>query len=225
MLSVVTWRWGALFEPHYVNRLRSMLQRNLRVPHQLWCIGPDTAGIDGAVRCIPGPQEFDPFRCRRRLWQFAKERRALFGTRILVIDLDVVIIDDVTPLIDRSEPVVCWRVGYAGVYSGSFILCDTGALDGAWLAYQQATIAPREVRWSDQAMLNAWLRTQPPIAEWTERDGLVTWFGNGYEHKAHHGMSAATPEPPAGTRIVVMGSADKAVLDEQRYTWVKKHWR
>lgn len=129
MLTVVTWLWGNRFGPVYVNRMRSMLARNLALPHRLLCITDDRDGIDPRVECLPLPTEFaGAFRCRRRMWQFSRDRVAEFGRRFLAIDLDLVITDNITPLVDRPEPIVMLRIGYANTLSGSFILSDTGAL-------------------------------------------------------------------------------------------------
>lgn len=233
MLSIVTWLWrpqsGPALGPRYVNNLRSMLARNLRIPHTLHCVTDTPAGIDPGVVIVAPPQEYaDTPRCRRRMWQWAKERRELWGPRMLAIDLDVVITDDITPLVDRPEPIVMWKVGYAGVYSGSLILADTGALDGAWqafacnpLGYPKAT---GEANGSDQAMLNHWLKGRR-VAEWTERDGICTWFGNGYSDREHHGIGPGNPQPPKGTRLVVFGRHDVGVMESGAYPWVREAWR
>lgn len=206
-----------------------MFERHLHLRHTFSCITRNAEGIDDRVRIVtpPSPLQGD-IRCRRRMWQFAAERAADLGPRILVVDLDIVIVDDVTPLVDRPEPIVGWRVGYAGVYSGSFLLFDAGALDGAWRAYKADPVgypvSTGEMYGSDQAMLNHWLKGRR-IAQWTESDGLITWFGKGYERLQHHGMGPSRPNPPPGTRVVVMGSADKIVIDEGRYEFVRTHWR
>lgn len=230
-LTVLCWRWGWLFGPEYVNRTRAMLARHLRIPHWLWCMTDDTRGIDSAVRCLPLPTEFaNTPRCRRRMWQYSRERRELLGRRVLSIDLDMVIMDNITPLVDRPDPVVMWRVDYADVYSGSFVMFDAGALHGAYEAYARdpegypQRAQPRGVG-SDQAMLNLWLReSRTSVAQWTERDGFCNWFGNGYGHVAHYGIGPKNPNPPKGTRIVNFGSADKAIMDEGRYPFVRQHW-
>lgn len=229
MLTVVTWLWGEKFTPLYVNRLYSMLDRHLHIDFQVVCITDQWKGIRREVDIVDPPwlYEHTP-RCRRRMWQWSRERVAEFGPRMLAIDLDVVITDDITPLVDRSAPVVCWRVGYANVYSGSFLLADTGALDGAWQAFnadpEGYPKATGERNASDQAMLNLWLRGKE-VAEWTERDGLVTWFGDGYESRERFGMGPTRNTLPPGTRVVVLGSADKHVMDEGRYAFVREHWR
>lgn len=206
-----------------------MLARHLHLPHELVVVTDNAVGLDREIRIVAPPRELaNTPRCRRRMWEFAKERLEEFGPRMLCIDLDVVIVDDITPIVDRPEPIVGWRVGYADVYCGSFMLLDTGALDGAWQAYRRDPVgypaATGERNASDQAMVNYFLRGRR-IAEWTERDGFVSWFGAGYERLEHHGMGPRRTNLPPGARIVVLGSADKAVMDEGRYPFAVEHWR
>lgn len=209
--------------------MHSMLKRNLQLRHRTYCITDDATGIHRDVICLPMPKEFaNTPRCRRRMKQFDATFAGILGRRILSIDLDVVLTGDITSLLDRAEPIVLWKVGYANVYSGSFVLYDSGALDGLYRAYRDDPEGyPRKAQpkgvGSDQAMLNLYLagRTVP---HWTERDGFRTWFGNGYDKLAHHGMGASRPELTEGARVVVLGSADKRVMDEGRYPWVQEHW-
>jgi hypothetical protein len=230
MLTIVTWKWGRLFEPVYVRRLQAMLARHVHLAHELVCVCDDPTGLDG-IRTVPMPTTYARTpRCRRRMQQFSRAFAADLGaTRLLAIDLDVVIVDDLTPVLERPEPIVGWLVGHAGVYSGSFLLFDAGALHGAWEAFARdpegypRRIQPRGVP-SDQAMLNAWLQTQPPIGEWTEADGFVTYYGEGYERLEHLGVGPGHPALPPGARIVVLGSADKPVMDAEAYPWIREHW-
>lgn len=231
VLGVVTWLWGDRFDYVYVNRLASMLRRHLHLPHKLHCVTDTPAGIDPDITIVQPPARYaDTPRCRRRMWQWSRERFADFGPRMLAIDLDVVLVDDITPIVDRPESIVCWRVGYANVLSGSFLLADTGALDGAWRAYEGNPDGfPKETgerNASDQAMLNHYIKSRRVrVAEWTERDGFVTWFGKGYENRERHGMGPTRNGLLPGARIVVLGSSDKHVLDEGRYSFVRTHWQ
>lgn len=231
MISCLCWKWGRLFGPEYVNRLRNMLARNLRLPHRLFCVTDDPHGIDPEVRIVMMPRKYeDTPRCRRRMQQYSADFDGLFGDRLLSIDLDTVIVDDITPIVDRPEPVVCWRIGYADVYAGGFLLWNAGALDGAWQAFRSdpegypRRAQPRGVG-SDMAMLNHWLATQPPVAEWTEADGFVSYFGTGYERHEHRGVGPNRPDLPPGARIVMLGSEDKTAMDEGRHAFVAEHWR
>lgn len=230
-LTVACWKWGSVFSALYVNRLRVALERHLHLDHELVCVTDDPTGIDPRVRIVALPDTFAHTpRCRRRMQVFSREFAQQLGARILTIDLDVVLVDDITPIVDRTEPMVFWRVGHAQVFSGSFHMMDAGYLDKLWLTFAAdpegfPARIQRNGRASDQAMLNFYLSAHHIRAPfWTERDGFVTYYGEGYERHAHLGVSPAHPALPACARIVVLGSADKAVMDEGRYDWIREHW-
>jgi hypothetical protein len=228
VLAVVTWKWGKLFSHEFVNRMRNMLERHLHVPHRMLCLTDDRHGIDHRVECLPLPIEFaGSFRCRRRMWQYSEARRSTFGPRFLSLDLDNILTDDITPLVERPEPLVMFRVGYANTLSGSFVLCDTGYLHGAYEAYAKDPVNyPRKTglqNASDQAMLNMYLRGRR-VAQWKERDGFCVFFGKGYERLEYHGVGPNRPNLPQGTRVVVLGSDDLWALEDPRFAW-REHWR
>lgn len=230
MLTICCWKWGNRFEAKHVNVLRSMLARHVHVDHELVCVTDDPRGLDGDIRTAPITEFLDTPRCRRRMAMFNGDFAEVVGPRFLSIDLDVVIVDDITPLVTRTAPLVGWRVRHAQVYSGSFFLMDTGALHGLYRMFAADPVGfPKKVQAngtpSDQAMLNWYLKHihRWPIAEWTEQDGLVTYFGDGYERHEHLGVGPTHRQLPAGARIVVLGSADLAVLSDPRFDWVQ-HW-
>lgn len=229
-LSIVTWKWGDRFQARHVNTLRSMLSRQ-PFDHRLICVTDDPAGLDGDIVTAPIEQFTNTPRCRRRMAQYSQDFAAIAGPRFLSLDLDVVLVGNVAPLVLREAPLVCWRVGYAQVYSGSFVLMNTGLLHGLYAAFAaEPDTFPRRVQPvgvpSDQAMLNWYLaRHSHAVEELTEADGLVTYFGDGYASREHYGVGPSQPNVPAGARIVVLGSADLAVLDEGRFDWVKEFYR
>lgn len=234
MLTVLTWKWGDKFEARHVNVLRSMLARRLAIPHRLVCVTDDGAGLDAAIERIPIPaRHSDSPRCRRRMRQFDRAWASAIGDRILAIDLDVVLTGDITPLVDRPEPLVCWRVGYAGVFSGSVILMNAGILDPLWQAFDADPAGYARRAWpggvgSDQAMLNFYLSQKTTTirpAVWTEADGFVTFFGDGYARLEGRGVGPGRPRLKPGARIVVLGSADLYVLEQgDHYPWIHE-WR
>jgi hypothetical protein len=211
-----------------------MLARRLALEHRVVCVTDDAAGIDSDVETIPLPgRHSDSPRCRRRMRAFDATWARGIGERILALDLDVVITDDLTPVVDRPDPLVCWRVGYAGVFSGSVILMNAGVLDPLWRAFDKdpagyaRRASPRGVG-SDQAMLNFYLgqsttKLRPGV--WTEADGFVTFFGAGYERLERRGVGPGNPKLPPGARIVVLGSDDLYVLEQgEHYPWISE-WR
>jgi len=229
-ISFCCWKWGGLFSAVHVNVLREALRRHVHVDHELVCVTDTPSDICDDVRVLPMPARFSQTpRCRRRMQGYSREFSEAIGRRICHIDLDVVVSGDLTPFVTRPEPIVGYRVGHAGVISGSVLLADAGALDGAWQNFAAdpdgypASLPER--RASDQAMINDWLKTQPPIPYWTEADGIVSYYGAGYERLEHWGVGPNRPNLPANTRLVILGSADLEVLDSDRFEWVRDHWQ
>lgn len=235
MLSVLCWKWKPTygvspFSSLHVNALRAALAKQLRMDHRLFCVTDDPKGLDGDVQVVPLPELYaNTQRCRRRMRQYDREFASQFGPRLLSMDLDTVIVDDITAMMSRPEPVVCCRIEYADVYSGSLILMDTGALHGLWARYHADPQGYPRLAWprgigSDQAMLNYYLADQPPVAFWGAADGIVTYFGQGYEAFEHWGVGPTRKALPAGAKMVILGSDDMRVLRDPSYPWVRDHF-
>ena len=152
-----------------------------------------------------------------------------FGPRFLHIDLDTVITADITPIVQRTEPLVCWRAHYADVFSPAFMLMDTGYLHPLWEAFRadpEGYPASTGIQNpSDLAMLNHYLKTSGASpAFWDERHGFVAYFGKGYEREQHLGIGLTSKVLPRGTKVVVLGGADKYILDQGLTPWARACW-
>jgi hypothetical protein len=235
VIDVLTWRWGDKFGPEYVNRLASMLSRHLHVPHRLHCFTDDASGVIPSVACHPAPDPYPAHMvagkgrasrsCFRRIRMYDRDMADLVGPRILHLDLDVVIVGDVTPLFDRPEPLVVYdmenRKGRVS-YNPSVLLMDAGVLHhmreefdrdpaGVW---QRA----KSEGWtmSDMAVLGLYAsRVRPPT--WGRADGVLAYYRD-VRHAPH--------ELPEGARMVLFYGDDNP--GDQRVAakpWVAEHWR
>lgn len=241
MITVVVWKWGDLFGFEYVNTMASMLRRHLHLPYVFKCVTDDPTGITEAD-IIPLPHELSKTpRCIRRLRQYdPRWARKNLGERFLSLDLDMVLVDDITPIVQHPEPLVLWRVidSVQQVYCGSFVLMNYSAIPGLWwnfaadpfgygLESQKMVYYKHQQGWpngrlgrpwadaSDQVILNHYLRThRVDVKTLTESDGFLSFHGN----------RPITILPP-GTRIVVLGHDDKEFMDKKKRPWVEEHWR
>jgi hypothetical protein len=92
-INVVCLKWGNKYDATYVNRLYSMVKRNLTIPFDFYCITEDDTGIDKNIKIKPIPNlalEGWWF----KLTFFQKDAYNLKG-RILFLDLDVVIVNNI----------------------------------------------------------------------------------------------------------------------------------
>jgi hypothetical protein len=236
MLSIVTFKWTPY--PHYrsrydaetVNTLFRMVDRHYPLPHRNICVTDDAKGIDPHIDIVPvwndhghivnpsGPHNPS---CYRRLKMFAPDAGKTFGERIVVMDLDVVIVRDVTPLFTRTEDFIIW--GYSDYpktqfYNGSLWMLKTGSRPKVWTEFH-----PREspikayrkgCKGSDQGWLSYIIPNEP---RWGTADGV-------YSSRVHIAPNNWTL--PDDARIVVFhGKVDPWSFAAQQIPWVREHYR
>jgi hypothetical protein len=164
-----------------------MVARHYRDPHRFICITDDALGLHPLVEVAPLPYVFagisNPLgaeypSCYRRLAAFRDDFRSIAGSRFVSVDLDVVIVREVTELWNRKEDVVFWESPLRPPdYNGSMFLATAGArrmlyddFDPFW--------SPRKTRdarklGSDQGWFSYRL---PGEAVWTTRKhGIYAW--------------------------------------------------
>jgi len=236
MLTFVCMKWArsnqgyilpgdVQYTAQHVNVLRNMLERHCHIPHRLVCVTDDGTDIDPRIEVIP---LWDYYRslggCYNRLWLFSEDARTLFGDRLCSIDLDCVIVNDITPLVDRPEEFV--MAGYSQVpnhakigkivdqyYNGSLYLMSTGSRRQVWDRFDPDT-SPQFVKshptlvGSDQAWIQLVLGTGE--ARWTKADGL-------YQYRDVTG-----PLDLEQHRIIFFSGRYDPSTHPKR--WVRDHW-
>lgn len=239
MLAIVTWKWRnsggwKQYTAEYVNVMRAMLERHLPAPHRLICFTDDAHGIDRRVEVLPlarwaAPVPTDqvmPLRnCFRKLGLFRPEM-AQFGERLLQLDLDQVIVGDLMPLVERSEPMIIWRSSSKGRFgfalNTSVVLLDAGARTDIWDAWcadpGTAARAARTSGWTgtDQAFVA--MHCNGSAAEFAEGDGILSFRDD---------LAAGYRGLPPSARIISF--FDRFAPDDQalqrRLPWIGQYWR
>lgn len=230
-LSVVCWQWNVGFRtylPEHVNALARMVKRNLPRPHRFICVTDETEGFSGdvellrtpdaakAVGDIPSPEGAAFPSCYRRLWMFSDEAMVL-GDRVLLLDIDCLVVDNLTPLLDRDEDFVGWRPNYQWgnprIGGGTWLL-RTGTNTHVWDDFTpEAVSACRNAgyRGSDQAWLSYKLR------------GCATWPepGSGIFQSQDFLKKYGVPRKPKGARIIHFNGRRKA-WQMRRVPWIRK---
>jgi hypothetical protein len=186
-LKIVTWKWDAGLHPkkgirytaEHVNALYWMLSRHLHIPFQLVCITDDSGGINEEIECLPLWKEWAELPgCFRRLKIFSKEMADIIGPRFVCIDLDVVIVDDVTDIFTRTEDFIIWGEYHRKTpYCGSFFIMDAGCRESVYRSFDFKKYPPnlkgKYPYGTDQDHISH--RLYPYEVMLTEKDGIYAF--------------------------------------------------
>ncbi|MDX1315499.1 MAG: glycosyltransferase [Eudoraea sp.] len=126
-IHVFCMKWGTLYDATYVNRLYSMVKRNLTLPFTMVCFTDNDQGIDSDITCFPIPEVNINSNLPERMWKklttFKEDLYGLKGTA-LFLDLDVVIVDNIDCFFEDDNDFMIikdynkqWRItGNSSVY-------------------------------------------------------------------------------------------------------------
>lgn len=142
MLTFVLWKWAPTlgyahkFTAEHVNAQARAIRRYYDGPARIVCITDDPTGVECEtfplwtdLSEVPNPTGAGRPSCYRRLRIFDPAVSGQLGDRIAWIDLDMLIVAEITPLFRRTEPFVGlqdWycRMTFPGHLNGSICLFD-----------------------------------------------------------------------------------------------------
>jgi hypothetical protein len=215
------------FNEGHVVTLRNMVARHLRLEHEFVCI-TDRAHIADGIRCVPlDDRTHVAGTCGRKLTVWAPDAGERIGKRILSLDLDMVIVDDITSLIDRPEDVVMFRNpnftlnGRRAYFQGSIQLLTAGARPNVWKMRfhpDAPLIINRRFGGHEQAWLSEMLSWDE--ASWSDADGI---YGAG--RVGDWTTKNVVDALPEGARIVVFPG--NRMYDQPhvmaKFPWILEH--
>ena len=240
---VLCMKWGTKYGPEYVNRLYSMVKRQLKGEFNFVCLTDDTRGIRSEVQCFPIPAldlEILPGKVDRawkKLTTFESDLHGLRGTALFV-DLDVVIVGGLDVFFNQPGEFLIihdyarpWRreriTGNSSVYR-----FELGAHSDV-LAHFRANMdtVQKEFR-NEQAYLSDFLHKQGKLSYWPDAwcpsfkyHGIPAWPTNYWRE----------PFVPEGARIVVFhgecnppdalaGRRNRAFRFIRPARWISRFW-
>lgn len=240
-LKVVCFKWqrtnagyrlpqAVEYDFHHVKVLRNMVARHLHVPYEFICFTDKKPlpKIDG-VTVMP---LWDKCRylggCFNRLYVFSKDMERIIGPRFLCLDLDCVVVDDITPLVTTDvdfkinsyipNPFLDPKIHPPKdqYYNGAMFLMNAGARAQVWETFDPQ-VSPRILKQnpdyigSDQAWIRHTLGKKE--VRWGKRDGV-------YEFRVLKPKTVL----PANARIVFFaGNRDPSLLKD-KIGWIKDNW-
>ncbi len=211
-LKIVTWQWGHKYSAVYVRKWWDGVQRNLKQPHELVVLTPDsdTRYLTDVRGCFCRLKMFS------REWQ---ERHEIAPEdRLVCTDLDVVFTGALDPLFDRPESFII-LAGANAVnpckFNGSLMMLRGGYHHEVWrdFSLEAAGKVPFFSFPDDQGWL--WHKL-PDAATWQvgKTTGVYSFQKPGWP---------GDDKLPDGARVVVFpGWRDPSKF--QHLQWIKDHW-
>jgi len=237
-LRIVTWFWNdpqakntQFFQwtPDHVHKLAAGFKRHLHMPHEFCVVTDRGSELDASkVRIIPMWEELrDWKRCFTRLRAYGEDMLNIIGAldsenlRFVSVDLDTLIVDDVTPIFDRDEPYVGYRDSKnPKAYSGALWMKDHDAYTNVWDSInlvRSLDLAEAKYVGSDQAWQSTIINghsVKPP--KWSWEDGIYDFWN-----------IEGLPALPENARIVFFNGMrrDMSMPDlQEKYPWINENW-
>lgn len=240
-VNVICMKWGDKYGPEYVNKLYSMVKRNLKKKFRFVCFTDDPKGIDKEVEIQPMPELDIPKKNQgspwRKLTVFAKNLGGLKG-QTMFIDLDVVIVDSIDCFFDFAGKdftiIENWTQAGRGIGNSSVYILEIGKYSDVLDYYKKHTQEVVDKYDNEQIYLSKYIGK---IKYWPEEwcksfkchclpggpGGILNWF--------------KTPILPKGARIIVFHGNPKpedAIIGQwpgswrkhvRPTPWVEKYWK
>jgi hypothetical protein len=210
----------------HVATLKRMVGRRLALPHEFVCVTNTPHEVEGVCRAVPlDMRTFVPGTRYAKLMLFRRDVAELIGGRVLYLDLDTVIVDDITPLVDRPEPLVLWRNPNADIpkrarYNSSMILLTAGCRPALYEGFDPRR-HPAEMRRMTSGTDQAWIshNVSADEAYWDTTHGVR---GAGRPRDLVRGVGETLP---AGTRIVFFPGPREPHMQEvqAKHPWIAQH--
>ncbi|MCK9549122.1 hypothetical protein [Aquamicrobium sp.] len=245
MITVASFLWfdGARqrsyqFSADDIRIWKSMVSRDLTVPHRIVCVTHRPDLVEDFIETIPlDTAKHVPGTCCVKLQAHKPGGVAKEGERVLLMDIDCVVTGNLDPLVTMDEPYRFWhnpnfeRGGRRGFIQGSLQLFTVGATECLWRDFDPRTTPGwynRRFGGAEQAWISERLNTAYPDAGWewnvptfTDADGI---YGAGrlVNGKMGNGVQSELPE---NARIVFF-PGDRAATQPQVqavHPWIASH--
>jgi hypothetical protein len=227
-------RYRSSYPPETVYALRDMISKHYANPHRFVAItdhpeeltGVETYPLWDDWAHLPSVIGHSYPSCYRRLKLFHPETGTQLGERVVSIDLDTVIVKDISPIVDRDEDFMIWGESdfQRQACCGSLFMLKTGTNRHVWDEFKGEP-SVREFwaagcRGSDQGWLSYVFGVKHgpwDKPRWSRDDGVFSYR----KHIAKYGNAL-----PKEARLVSFhGKLDPWTRDTQRRApWIKEHY-
>ncbi len=204
----------ATYSIEHVITLEKMLARH--GGHTLTCVhdGVELPPWIGSIRMPDDVVALDDY--LPKLWAWSPELHQQMPGRFACIDLDVVILDDVAPVLATDDPILIWDSAVGEPYNSSLVAITPGHGQEVWTSLTAARLnmAKRLAqRWTGDQSWVAFVLGTPGAATFGEDTGIIRY--RPLEHRE---------APPSGTRAAFLCGPYCPRSESQKSPWIKRHW-
>jgi len=235
---ILCMKWGTKYGPEYVDRLYGMVRRHLRGEFRFVCLTDRPEGVRPEVECLPIPDlalpEGLPERGWKKLTTFEADLHGLKGTA-LFLDLDVVIVDDITPFFELPGEFLIihdWKRPWRVTGNSSVYRFEIGAHPEVLARFRAEHEAIRARLRNEQAWLSEVLHQQGRLSYWP-RAWCASWKYHCMPRWPMNHFRA--PSIPEGARILIFhgvinppdalaGRSTHAWRRALPAPWIADHW-
>ena len=197
------------YTPDYVVRLRSMVKRHLPMEHDFVCLTDQVVGSE--YRAIASPNYQFPWWAKMQLFNPQLFRA---GEKIMYLDLDVLVVDDLSPIAAADTFTL---IPHAGAFKGKGARHTVPRYNSSVMVWRAEEGYPLYNAWSRDVMDRLW-GDQDWIGE--RMPGAATfpleWFPR---------LSESAGHPPFDGAKVVLAKKPKPHLAARQWPWFAELWR
>lgn len=244
-VNVICMKWGTKYGADYVNKLHSMVSRNLTIPHRFVCFTDDDSGFNDGIESFPLPEIYVPEKNQISPWR----KLSLLGEKLgdlegqtLFLDLDIVIMDNIDCFFAYPGEfciIENWTQAGQGVGNSSVYRFDIGAHKDVFEYYSENTDEVVNNFDNEQIFLSKMIGSQGKLVYWPDE-----WCRSFKEHSIPPMPLRyfQTPKKPKDVKIVVFhgyphpehaiagtwptkSAWRKKIYKQIRPTpWIEEHW-
>jgi hypothetical protein len=237
LVNVLCMKWGNKYPADYVNRLYSMVARNMQRPFRFICLTEDSVGLVENIESFPLPElSVDlggPERGWNKLAVFAEELYDLKG-KVLCLDLDLIITGSLDDLFDYPGEVMIIRdwIKKDGTGNSSVYRFEVGAHPEILSEFEASFEEIKARHRNEQEYLSSALMEKNALVYWPDH-----WCRSFKRHclKPLSFFIARDTEIPEDARVIVfhgkpdpheaiIGVSGKWYRRFKPATWISDHW-
>jgi len=221
-MNVICIKWGSKYGPEYVNKLHSMVRRNLSLDHRFVCLTDNIKGINSEIDTLP----LSKLPIQGWWYKIELFRPKLYDLNglTLFIDLDVIVMNKIDEMFSYDGKfciIKDWAYRGRRMFNSSVFRFNIGEYGHLWEKFERSMDRIVRSNHGDQNYITSSL-SDDEVSLWPER-----WCLSYKYHACRPNM--ATPTPPDCKILTFHGRPNphEAIVGLNRYgpaPWIENYW-